>query len=144
MTLMSEEQKVPRAVFTPFEEKMLTILKELHLILKNTSKITMTDYLKKKGLSESKSLKILVEGGIIENQAKSKRYPIWVWKTIEPNIHMAKKFVEEYNKVNEVKEQIKNREERKSRKRVSNARLLYTTTKYLWGLITIKKEYHYE
>jgi prophage tail gpP-like protein len=71
------------------EMKYLKALRELHLILSNTNRLSMTKFSDKHKVSK-RIASILQKGRVIKCTRKGK-YSEWVWTTIQPNIEMARK-----------------------------------------------------
>ena len=80
------------------EEKYLSILIELHNILKYTNRISMNDFCQSKNISKGMS-QVMQNGGIIKCLKKG-RQSEWVWQSIPPNIQMVRKIIKTLQEVN--------------------------------------------
>lgn len=131
------------------EEKYLKMLQELKIILDNTSYINMTKFVNNYRVSTN-VIKVLVDGGIAKCIKKG-RYPEWEWTTIQPNIHMAKRLINESNNLKykyetqnisskETKKQktLKKIEKPKQVKNLSKKELDYYELTTFFNLIKIK------
>lgn len=117
---------------TKYQEGLI----KLNHLLKYTSKISLSKFLKENNLSFKIGV-ALQELNVIENTSKSKKYPEYKWITTEPNYDMAKKLLEKVNirtdeNIRPVVKKVKtiNRKD-------------YSITKLLFGLIKIKTKYIY-
>ena len=123
--------------------KYLQVLKDLKLILDNTSRLSMFEFSKKYQVTKNLST-VLQKGGIIKLINKG-RYTQWEWTSIEPNRSMAIKTLQELAKFNKPrKKQIKkikgiSVEPKKPKEKVID----YYEIKMFFGLITFKIKPHF-
>lgn len=123
--------------------KYLQVLKDLKLILDNTSRLSMFEFSKKYQVTKNLST-VLQKGGIIKLINKG-RYTQWEWTSIEPNRSMAIKTLQELAKFNKPrKKQIKkikgiSVEPKKQKEKVID----YYEIKMFFGLITFKIKPHF-
>ena len=128
------------------EQNILTylqVLRDLKLILDNTSRLSMYEFSKKNKVTKSLST-VLQKGGIIKLTNKG-RYTQWEWTSIEPNRNMAIKTLQELAKLNKPrKKQLKKikgifDEPKKAKQKVID----YYEIKMFFGLITFKIKPHF-
>jgi len=123
--------------------KYLQVLRDLKLILDNTSRLSMFEFSKKYQVTKNLST-VLQKGGIIKLINKG-RYTQWEWTSIEPNRNMAIKTLQELAKFNKPrKKQIKkikgiSVEPKKLKEKVID----YYEIKMFFGLITFKIKPHF-
>ena len=123
--------------------KYLQVLRDLKLILDNTSRLSMYEFSKKNKVTKSLST-VLQKGGIIKLTNKG-RYTQWEWTSIEPNRNMAIKTLQELAKLNKPrKKQLKKikgifDDTKKAKQKVID----YYEIKMFFGLITFKIKPHF-
>jgi len=123
--------------------KYLQLLKDLKLILDNTSRLSINDFCKKQNVTTNLGV-VLRKGGIIKLIQKG-RYTQWEWISIEPNRNMAIKTLQELTKLHRPKKkQIKkikgiSVEPKKQKEKVID----YYEIKMFFGLITFKIKPHF-
>ena len=123
--------------------KYLQVLRDLKLILDNTSRLSMYEFSKKNKVTKSLST-VLQKGGVIKLTSKG-RYTQWEWTSIEPNRSMAIKTLQELAKFNKPrKKQIKkikgiSVEPKKQKEKVID----YYEIKMFFGLVTFKIKPHF-
>lgn len=124
--------------------KYYNVLNDLHLILQNTSRISMLDFSVKNKITKNLS-NVLQKGGVIK-KIKAGRYPEWEWVSIKPTREMAIKVLQELAKFNPDRKEKSNhggkREGagRKS-KEIENRYLDSITFKIFWVKINVKLNY---
>ena len=124
--------------------KYLQVLRDLKLILDNTSRLSMYEFSKKNKVTKSLST-VLQKGGIIKLTSKG-RYTQWEWTSIEPNRNMAIKTLQELAKLNKPrKKQLKKikgifDEPKQPKEKVID----YYEIKMFFGLITFKIKPHFK
>ena len=123
--------------------KYLQVLRDLKLILDNTSRLSMYEFSKKNKVTKSLST-VLQKGGVIKLTSKG-RYTQWEWTSIEPNRNMAIKTLQELAKLNKPREkQLKkikgiSDEPKQLKEKVID----YYEIKMFFGLITFKIKPHF-
>ncbi len=129
------------------------MLKELNNILKYTDKISMRSFLSSKGLGGNAGT-IMVKNEIITATGNN-RAMRYVWNSISPTLEMARELQKRTNAYS-VECQRKSVKKRISPqvvienistptpKVIKNTIIDYTITKYLFGIVKIKKQYHYK
>jgi hypothetical protein len=114
--------------------KYLSTLKDLHLILKNTSRLSMLKFSETHKVSKNLST-VLQDGGVIKSIKKGKGSE-WEWISIEPNRYMAVKVLQELGKRNP--ERLAKKKELNTLKRPAKKRELNTLERYTEALKEMK------
>lgn len=120
-------------------EKYLNALKELHLILNNTSKISLQKFCTSHNINNFTS-RVLINGGIIKEKQKGAN-PLYEWVSIPPNKHMAVKLIEELRDINckKVNKKEEPQVNANSEEKEINAKIVdFYEVKLFFGLITVK------
>ena len=128
--------------------KYFNTLKNLHLILQNTRKISMLDFSINNNVTKNLST-VLQKGGIIQ-LSKVGRSPEWKWTSIPPTREMAIKVLQELTKLNPPRNKPEPKKQRggkrdgagRKTKSIENRYLDNITFKLFW--ITIKIQLNYK
>jgi len=127
--------------------KYLESLRELHKVLKYTDRISLTKFMNKNSLNKNFA-NIIIKGGLIKTNGVKGAGTRYEWITIDPNIKMSSKVIEEVNK-----ESLKGMQKTRGGARVGSGRktkevenrlLESYTTNLLWGLIKITTKLNYK
>lgn len=87
--------KRERKTRTGVQEKYLKALKDLKLLIETyNGEITVKDWVKAYKLDQQIQ-SVLTKNGIIKNVSSSQKFPIYEWRTIEPNVYMVNKVLDE-------------------------------------------------
>tara|TARA_R110000851_G_C12661210_1_gene521451 strand:+ start:74 stop:487 length:414 start_codon:yes stop_codon:yes gene_type:complete len=122
--------------------KYYKVLKNLHLILTNTSRISMLEFSTRNNVTKNLST-VLQKGGIIE-LSKSGRSPEWKWTSIEPTREMAIKVHIELSKLNPPRKESRGGKREgagRKTKELENRYLDSITFKIFWTTIKINLNY---
>ena len=139
------------------EINYLKLLKELYSILKYTDKISMRAFLKSKGFTSHVGT-VMINNGLLKTTG-SKRSTRYAWNTIEPTLEMARE-LSKRTRAYGVECQHRSKEKKQANivkasvikpaislvnTNIKDVQVLdYIVTEYLFGLISIKKQYHYK
>lgn len=124
--------------------KYYQVLKDLHFLLSNTSRISMLNFSIKNNVTKNLS-NVLQKGGIIKLKKKGK-FSEWEWITIEPTREMAIEVLKRLTKLNPPrKSEKKNNDEKIIKKSVNKHREALLESKIIsFWFIKIKIKYNYQ